>query len=264
MMVIGKFTKSIKFAVVMSEKSAIIMGATSGIGREVAKILASSGWTLGICGRRKELLESFRAMYPQQVTVAEIDVCDESAGERLVALAQSLGVKMYLHCSGVGWQNGNLESVKELDTVRTNGEGFVRCVGAMFRYFSVSGGHIAVISSIAGTKGLGPAPAYSATKRMQNVYIDALEQLAHMRRLNITFSDIRPGFVDTALINGGKGYPMVLKKEVAAMIIVKAVLEKRRIKVVDWKYSLLVALWRCIPRFVWKRFPLRCNSGNSQ
>ena len=190
----------------MNKKSAVIMGATSGIGREVAKILALSGWTLGICGRRGELLESFRALFPQQVTVAEIDVCDEDAGERLVALAQSVDAQLYLHSSGVGWQNGSLESVKEIDTVRTNGEGFVRCVGAMFRYFSTTGGHIAVISSIAGTKGLGPAPAYSATKRMQNIYIDALEQLARMRRLNITFSDIRPGFVDTALINGGKDY----------------------------------------------------------
>lgn len=248
----------------MNKKSAVIMGATSGIGREVAKILALSGWTLGICGRRGELLESFRALFPQQVAVAEIDVCDDDAGERLVALAQSVDARLYLHCSGVGWQNGTLESAKEIDTVRTNGEGFVRCVGAMFRYFSTTGGHIAVISSIAGTKGLGPAPAYSATKRMQNIYIDALEQLARMRRLNITFSDIRPGFVDTALINGGKGYPMVMKKEKAARIIAKAVLKKRRIKVVDWKYSLLVALWRCIPRGIWKRFPLRCNSEKNQ
>ena len=65
-------------------------------------------------------------------------------------------------------------------------------VGAAYRYMAGhGGGHIAVISSIAGTKGLGPAPAYSATKALQNIYIQSLEQLANSRRLNIRFTDIR-------------------------------------------------------------------------
>lgn len=88
---------------------------------------------------------------------------------------------IYLHCSGIGKRNTGLLPEIELDTLRTNGEGFVRMVTAAFGYFRANGGgHLAVISSIAGTKGLGSAPAYSATKRMQNTYIDALAQLAHM------------------------------------------------------------------------------------
>ena len=77
------------------------------------------------------------------------------------------------------------------------------------------GGHIAVISSIAGVKGLAPAPSYSATKAFQNTYIQALEQLAYSQRLPIRFTDIRPGFVDTALI-AGSGFPMKMKPEVVA------------------------------------------------
>ena len=100
-----------------------------------------------------------------------------------------------------GYQNRNLEPEIELNTARTNVEGFIRMVTAAFDYFKkTKKGHIAVISSIAGTKGLGVAPAYSATKRFQNTYIDALAQLARMQHLNIRFTDIRPGFVATDLL----------------------------------------------------------------
>ena len=173
-----KFTKSIKFAETMNGKSIVIMGATSGIGREVAENLARRGWKVGACGRRNELLESLKAEYPESISTMQTDVNSPDAAGRLSAFIKSLDARTYLHCSGIGWQNVQLESEKEIATVRTNGEGFARCVGEAFRCFSATGGHIAVISSIAGTKGLGPAPAYSATKRFQNTYIDALEQLA--------------------------------------------------------------------------------------
>lgn len=231
------------------------MGATSGIGRRVAQILASRGWRVGVCGRRAELLESLRAGYPENIETLRIDATGEGAGERLAEFARSLGARLYLHCSGVGWRNTEMDMGKEMTTVRTNCNGFVECVGAVFRLFSETGGHIAVLSSIAGTKGLGPAPAYSATKRMQNTYIDALEQLSRMRRLGITFTDIRPGFVATALIGGGKGYPMVMDVEKVAHSVVKAIERRRRVAVIDWRYALLVALWRMIPRWAWKRFP---------
>lgn len=251
-----KFTKSIIFAETMNAKSILIMGATSGIGREVAEMFARKGWKVGACGRRGELLESLRAQYPQNILTMTADVNAPDTGERLAAFANELTARVYLHCSGIGWQNARLDPEKELSTLRTNGEGFARCVGAVFRHFSATGGHIAVVSSIAGTKGLGPAPAYSATKRFQNTYIDALEQLAWQRRLGITFTDIRPGFVATDLIGGGKGYPMVMKKEKVAAAIVRAVERKRRVAVIDWRYAALVTLWRLMPRFLWKRLPI--------
>ena len=89
------------------------------------------------------------------------------------------------------------------------------------------GGHIAVISSIAGVKGLAPAPSYSATKAFQNAYIQALEQLAYSQRLPIRFTDIRPGFVDTALI-AGSGFPMKMKPEVVARHIVRSIYSQQK------------------------------------
>jgi len=114
-----------------------------------------------------------------------------------------------------------------------------------------------VISSIAGTKGLGIAPAYSATKRFQNTYIDALEQLSGMQKLNIRFTDIRPGFVATNLLNDGKNYPMLMQTEKVAKLIVKALNRKKRVAVIDWKYSILVFFWKLIPRCIWKRMNVK-------
>ena len=130
-------------------------------------------------------------------------------------------------------------------------------IGEAYRFFAEQGhGHIAAISSIAGTKGLGPAPSYSATKAMQNVYLQALEQQANTRGLKIRFTDIRPGFVDTDLLKGDYHYPMMLKPDKVARQIVRAVKGKRHVVVIDWKYRILTALWRRVPRFVWRRLKL--------
>ena len=168
------------------------------------------------------------------------------------------GMDLYLHCSGIGHQNYGLSPDIELDTLETNGTGFTRMVTAAFRYFARQGnGHIAVISSIAGTKGLGAAPAYSATKRFQNTYLDALEQLACMQHLSIRFTDIRPGFVATGLLNDGKHYPMLMNTAYVARKIVSALHHRRRIAVIDWRYRIMVFFWKLIPPFVWKRLPVR-------
>ena len=240
-------------------KRAVIMGATSGIGYEVARLLLSEGWKLGLAGRREENLRKLQSEFPGQVCIKAIDVKDEDAGNALFSLIDELGgMDMYFHSSGIGHQNANLDADIELNTLETNGTGFTRMVGAAFRYFRDKGkGHIAVISSIAGTKGLGIAPAYSATKRFQNTYIDALEQLASMKKLDIRFTDIRPGFVATNLLNDGKKYPMLMKTDYTARLIVKALNRKKRIDVIDWKYRILVFFWRLIPRCVWKRMSVK-------
>ena len=91
---------------------------------------------------------------------------------------------------------------------------------------------------------------------MQNVYLQALEQQAYARGLNIRFTDIRPGFVDTALLSGDFHYPMMLKPDRVAHDIVRSINRQRHIRVIDYRYRLLTALWRRIPRFLWRRIKL--------
>ena len=91
---------------------------------------------------------------------------------------------------------------------------------------------------------------------MQNVYLQALEQQAAARGLNIRFTDIRPGFVDTDLLSCDFHYPMMLRPERVAKHIVAAVNRRRHVCIIDWKYRLLTAVWRRIPRWVWRRMRL--------
>ena len=91
---------------------------------------------------------------------------------------------------------------------------------------------------------------------MQNVYLEALEQQAHSRRLDIRITDIRPGFVDTALLSGDYRYPMMLRPERVAREIVYAINHRKHVRVIDWKYRILTPLWRCLPRFIWRRMKL--------
>lgn len=237
---------------------AIIIGATSGIGMEVARTLHSDGWTVGLAGRRAERLDALCKEMGERAVAAAIDVTSDDATQRLNSLIDMAGgADLIFIAAGIGWQNASLDTDKELATAETNVMGFTRMANAAYHYFEKQGrGHIACISSIAGTKGLGAAPAYSATKRYQNTYVQCLAQLAHMNKLGIRFTDIRPGFVDTALISGSH-FPMTMRPERTARLIVKALYAKRRKVVVDWRYGVLVALWSLIPDWLWERLNIR-------
>ena len=241
-------------------RRAIVIGASSGIGREVARLLISEGWTVGVAARREAMLQDLGA-----TAIACIDVTAEDATQRLRRLIEDTGgMDLFFYASGIGHQNRQLREDIEISTMQTNGLGFTRMIGEAYRYFAErqeqdgtkEWGHIAAITSIAGTKGLGPAPAYSATKAMQNVYLQALEQQAHQRGLRIRFTDIRPGFVDTALLKGDFHYPMMLQSKNVAREIVSAINAHNHIRVIDWRYRLLTAFWRRIPRCLWRRFRL--------
>jgi short-subunit dehydrogenase len=232
-------------------KRAIVMGASSGIGLEVARLLKEHGWTVGAAARRVERLTDFDF-------ATQIDVNSEKGGEQLQALIEQMGgMDLYVHVAGIGHQNRELRADIELQTVQTNGVGFTRMVGTAYRYLANhGGGHIATVSSIAGTKGLGPAPAYSATKALQNTYIEALEQLSNAQGLNIRFTDLRPGFVATDLLNDGRHYPLLLNKVRVAEDIVKAIERRRHVRVIDGRWRAITWLWRCIPRWLWRRLKL--------
>ena len=239
-------------------KKAIIVGASSGIGLEVAKLLLSDGWYLGVAARREAPLQTLKESAPERVKILTIDITESDAGERLLSLIDQLGgIDLYFHASGIGKQNRTLEEDIELKTMETNAIGFTRMIGTAYRYFAKQGkGHIAAITSIAGTKGLGPAPAYSATKALQAKYLQALEQQAHQNGLDICFTDIRPGFVDTALLSGTFKYPMLMKPEAVARDIVKSIYKKRHVRIIDARYRVLTFFWNLIPNCLWRRMKL--------
>ena len=282
----------------LESRRAIVMGATSGLGREIALELLKRGFIVGVCGRRLELLQEVEAEWkswlhspaasgrvaagaagaaetavangtaavasgradvaeeiaPQRVFIRQIDVTAPDAPERLLGLVEEMGgMDMYIHSSGIGYKNMALDGRIERETVITNALGFTQMVDAAFDWFKErGGGHIAFISSVAGTKGLGAAPSYSATKRYQWIYAQALAQLSSMERYNISFTDIRPGFVATGFLGSSK-YPLLLEKHYVAQKIVKAILARKRSVIIDYKYKILCLFWRMIPNWLWER-----------
>ena len=250
------------------EKQAIIIGATSGIGHAVAVRLLDEGWRVAVAGRRQERLEILQQRYgADRVVMRVMDVTDPSAVEVLDDMLAELSTpSVLLYASGIGRQNPDLEEGMELRTVKTNCEGMVRIVDHFINYVKRTlhytkrcKAHIAVITSVAGTKGMGQAPAYSATKSMQSAYLVALSQLSRMQHLPITVGDIRPGFVATEILNPEKRYPMLMTADTAARYIVRSFKRRQRILIFDWRYRLLVAFWRLIPRCIWERMTMVKN-----
>lgn len=239
------------------ENKIIIIGATSGIGAEIAKLYIREGNTIGIAGRRLDKLEEIQAKASCPVQIQKLDVNSEDAPKQLDRLINLVGgMDTFILCSGIGSQNRSLDPAIELSTVETNALGFTRMIDAAYQYFKQrGGGHIVAISSIAGTQGLGAAPAYSATKRYQNTYLDAVAQLIRMEKLPIRVTDIRPGFVKTDLLKSGN-YPMLMSAGYAAKQIVKAIHRKKRRAIIDWRYAILVFFWRLIPAWLWERLPI--------
>ena len=242
----------------MEKGRIIIVGATSGIGKEVALCYIKAGWKVGLAGRRMEELQKLQLLAPQQIVIQPLDVTSSDAPQLLNELViKNGGMDVFLLSAGVGKQNMSLDLKIEEETAVTNVEGFIRMVTAAFHYFEQQGnGHIAAISSIAGTKGLGVAPAYSATKRFQSTYLESLEQLARLKKISISFTDIRPGFVDTPLLKQG-AYPLLMDVVPVARSIVKAISSRKRVVVIDWRYRLLVFFWQMIPKRLWVRLPIK-------
>ncbi len=241
-------------------KRFIVIGATSGLGREMAAQLVLAGHKVGIAGRRGELLNSFVEEYKgvaaEPIEQQVVDVTSPSATSSLDELIGRMGgMDVLLHVAGAGFENPSLEEGKERHITEVNSVGFVTIIDHAYHWFRTHGGrgHIAAVTSIAGTKGMGLAPAYSATKRLQTTYLSALAQHARMDGVELYITDIRPGYAQTDILTPGKKYPMVLTPEKVARKAIEAINHRRRICTIDWRFRLLVAGWSLIPRPLWER-----------
>lgn len=230
------------------------MGASSGIGYACAEALAKRGVKVGVAARHTKPLEELRRKYPDQVEYARIDVAKPAAVGQMEALIQKLGgMDIYFHVAGIGYENTSLDPEAEVDIFNTNTVGFVRCISAAYRYFRNNHirGHIAAVTSVAGTNGLARLSAYSASKAAGQKWLVALEQLSNDSDAGITFSDIRPGWVRTPLLVPGNKYPMTMSLEYAVPRILKAIVRRQRVAVIDWRWNVVVGLWRMIPNVLW-------------
>lgn len=235
-------------------KRVIIMGASSGIGLHVAEALASRGVRIGIAARHTSTMEELKKKYPEFVEYASIDVTHKDAPAKLLKLIEATGgMDIYFHVAGIGYENLGLDPEREVEIIKTNAGGFARMVCAAYRYFRDNHikGQIAGITSVAGTNGIGRLSAYSSSKKCAQTYLVAIEQLAHAEGADIDFTDIRPGWIHTPLLVAGEKYPMEMSLEYAVPLIIKAIVRKKRVAYIDWRWGIYASLWSRVPDRIW-------------
>ena len=235
------------------QQKVLIIGATSGIGRELATIFAKEGYYVGITGRRNELLLSLQNKFPKNIVTECFDITQKENIPHLQTLIQKLdGLDILIYNSGYGEVSEELDWDIEKRTTDVNVNGFVEIVCYAFNYLVNQGhGQIACTSSIASIRGNRHAPAYSASKAFESIYMEGLYYKAKKMKKNIAVTDIQPGFVDTGLAKGGKFW--VATPQEAAMQMYHAIKKKKKRAYITKRWWLIAILLKWMPGFIFKR-----------
>lgn len=228
---------------------AIVIGASSGIGKELAIELAKEGYEIGLMARRMELLQELQNLIPTKTYLDFLDISQpQGAILRLERLIQEMeGVDLVVINSGIGFLNPELDWQKEKQTIDVNVSGFTAMAGAAFNVFLKQGkGHLVGISSIAALRGGDMAPAYNASKAYMASYLEGLRKKAFQSKSRITVTEIRPGYVDTEMAKGDKKFWMASPK-VAAEQICSAIRRKKSVAYITKRWRLIGWLMNIMP-----------------
>ncbi len=236
-------------------KKAIIIGASSGIGKELAKVLSQNGYAVGLTGRRTELLTALQNELPTPSFVKATDASQtDKAIEQLTELISEMnGVELVVISAGVGFINTEFEWEKEKATIETNVIGFAAMTNVAVKHFlEQRAGHLVGISSVAALRGSGGAPAYNASKAFVSNYLEGLQQKFVKLKLPIVVTDVKPGFVDTAMAQGD-GLFWVAPPEKAARQIYKIIKARRTHAYVTKRWRLIGLLLKLMPNYIYNR-----------
>ena len=236
-------------------KKAIIIGASSGIGKGLAKLLIENDYKVGITGRKTELLDELKKTNSNSFLIKTFDATDTKTSiEKLEELISELGgLDLLILSSGIGDLNEALDFEIERKIIDLNVTGFTNIIDWTFNYFEKQEfGHLVAISSVAGIRGSRQAPSYNATKSYQMNYLEGLRQKSTESKKPIFVTDIRPGLVDTDMAKG-EGLFWVMPVEKVAKQIFKAIKNKSKVVYVTKRWGLIGRLLKIMPRFIYDR-----------
>lgn len=237
-------------------KKAIVFGATSGIGKELAKMLVKDGFQVVITGRRMELLQEIEATNPVQYIIQQHDVQELATTEVIFEkIVEQLGtIDLIIHSSGIGYENPKLEWKKEVQTLQTNVLGATKIYNLAFKLFKKQGfGQLACITSIASLRGNRHAPAYFASKAYQVNYLESLYlKTKEIKGGNVCITDIRPGFVDTKMALGDGIFWMAPLTK-ASKQIYSAIKKKKRKVYISKRWNLMAWILKIVPSWAIKK-----------
>jgi short-subunit dehydrogenase len=244
----------------LAGRTAVVTGASSGIGRALSLALAAEGCRVGLIARRQPALEETAQRIRAERGVAAVAVADVGdAGQThdaMSSLREAIGpADLLVANAGVGipttLELGNLVAVQE--TFRVNVLGVVHAIDAALPPMLASGrGHIAAVSSLAAYKGLPGESAYCASKAAIKVYMEGLR--VQLRSKGVRVTTICPGFVRTAMTAPNQfAMPWVMEPEEAAARIVRALKQGKKVHDFPWPTARLMKLTRWAPDWLLAR-----------
>jgi len=236
------------------DKKVIIIGATSGIGRKMAELYAQMNYKVGITGRRKELLDEIKNIYPDCIETECFDVTGKENLEKLNLLIQKIGgLDILVYSSGIGDASKELNWQLDKKTVDVNVNGFIEIANWAFNFFISQGtGTLVVLSSVAANRGNSWAPSYSASKAFQSNYFEALSIKASRMKKKIKIVCVEPGFVNTKMAKGNKLF-WIVPLEKAAKQIISAIEKGKRKVYISKRWWFVVKLMKVIPFWIYKK-----------
>jgi short-subunit dehydrogenase len=238
----------------MAQQKIIIIGASSGIGREIACKYVADGNMVGISGRRENLLNELKEKFPGQIFTSCFDVMSNECQQKIQQLIDKLaGLDILIYNAGFGDPSKELNFEIENTTTKTNVNGFVEIVSSAFNYFAQQGhGQIAITSSVAAIRGNSWAPAYSASKAFMSNYAEGLNIKAKRLQKDIFVTDIRPGFINTKMAKGNKQF-WIVPKQKAAKQIIRAIEKKKRVAYISKRWWLVAQIMKLLPYNIFRR-----------
>jgi short-subunit dehydrogenase len=237
------------------EHRAIVIGATSGIGRGLAELLAAKGYLVGVTGRRTELLESLRASNPTAFIAERMDIVRvEEARIVFNRLVEKMGgVDLVVVNSGTGTRNEELDWTIDKQIIEVNILGCTAIANAAMHVFLKQGhGHLVGISSIAALRGSRFIPTYPASKAYLSTYLDGLRHKVKHEKLPIAITDIKPGFVDTAMAQGDHIFWSAPVSKAAEQIYA-AIRKKKKAAYITKRWRLIAWAQKYLPDFIYYR-----------
>lgn len=202
-------------------RSILITGASSGIGAALAAAYAKPGISLFLSGQNRERLgqtaDSCRAR-GAMAQAAIVDVRDRQAMADWLADADGQA-PLDLVIANAGVSGGLLGTEREREIWAVNVDGVLNTIGPAIPPMTARGhGQVAVMSSLAGLRGLPSAPAYSATKNAVRAYGEALRP--RLAPLGLEVNVILPGFIESRITAANRFYmPMLMTADAAALKI---------------------------------------------
>jgi len=235
-------------------KNVLIIGASSGLGKELALQYATDGWKVGVLARRTSLLLELSKLFPTTLLTQQGDISSPEIDTQLQTISSAMEkIDLIIVCASVVHMDTDIGSGKEAETIAINVQGYATVLQFAWNYFIKSGkGQIVGITSIAAARGNRNAPAYCASKAFQSNYLEGLRMRAKFENNAITVTELLPGYIDTDMAKGERIFWITTASK-AALLCIKAISRQRARAFIPGKWRIVFTIQRFLPIFIYDK-----------